>query len=149
MPEANPIQVNVDTDLFAKTDESAYILSTPARQMRIAFTTNNDIILAATYISMIGGATKQPGETTALYSKAHQIMQRVADQTGRSVRYVFGTRRPKLALWAASAGNKIVSWDRVDRIDGIDADDKTLLDPSKPFVAEKTYYPRQKSEYGD
>ncbi len=143
------IQVSVDTDLFPKTDESAYILSTPARQMRITFTVNNDIISAGTYISMIGGTVKQPGETTALYTKAHQIMQRVANETGRTVRYVFGTRRPKLALWAAETGNAIFTWDRIDSIEGINPGDQALLDPSRPFVAEKTYYPQKKSEYGD
>ncbi len=141
-PAPKPPVVTVEEDLFSRTDESAYVLRTPARQMRLVFSPKDKEIVVNTYLISIPGKVKQEGETTALYAKANEIMQRVASETGLAVRYLFGTRRPKLALWAASTGQKIFGWTRIDKITEEIEQSTKLMDPDDQFVAEKVYQPQ-------
>lgn len=133
--------VQVEEDLFPKDDESVYFLRTQSRQMRLTFNLDSDKITANTYLSSIPGKEKQPGETTALYMKANEIMQRVANKTGNHIYYTFGTRQPKLALWAAQVGEKIFHWTRIDPLTEEIKTSEQPLNPDEPFIAERIYGP--------
>ncbi len=52
-----------------------------------------------------------PGETTALYRRARQLMQQRANQTGRPLRYVFKTDIPKMVEWGKTTGMEIFGWE--------------------------------------
>lgn len=54
---------------------------------------------------------KIPGTTTVLYQKAKEIMQQLATESGRAVRYVFATDNPSMVAWGLSKGKEIFSWD--------------------------------------
>ena len=55
-----------------------------------------------------------PGETTALYRGARELMQNMANETGSPFRYVFTTGNPRMIEWGMITGNEIFGWEEMD-----------------------------------
>jgi hypothetical protein len=73
------------------------------------------------------------GATTALCTKADEIMQEHANCTGKTYHYDFATQHPKLVKWAQGTGAAIFKWDTVEH-------------QGSQWIFSKKYYPEQNDE---
>jgi hypothetical protein len=72
--------------------------------------------------------THVPGATTALYTRADQILQSVANDTGDPLMYRFNTTNPCMKEWGRAHGETVFGWD-------------VKFDDAQGFLAEREYTP--------
>jgi len=65
---------------------------------------------ASTYINNHDERTRMPGSTTALYTKARELMQNVADQRSEVITYTFSTFSQAMIEWALTKGQELFDW---------------------------------------
>ncbi len=58
------------------------------------------------------GNTAMPGETTAVYLRAKELMQKRANEQGRPLTYTFTTIVPTMMEWAKTKGQQVFGWEQ-------------------------------------
>ncbi|MBU6389619.1 hypothetical protein KGQ71_03840 [Patescibacteria group bacterium] len=100
-------------------------------------------LYADTYVQNCPLSRKE-NETTILYREVNNLLQQIADVTGRRIEYVFRTVYPQLARWALSKENDIFHWDNIPREWNEFGIDGEFLCATNFFQAQKEYVPKQK-----
>lgn len=82
------------------------------------------------FITAVGNipGNKAPGVTTALYTRARNIMQEITDYHGKPIPYSFVTTNPSMAAWGRSHGEEVFGW-------------TVEMDDAHGFVADKKFVP--------
>ncbi len=110
-----------ELDLSAKPEEynlRAYFqLFLGNKMLGLTFADWRDHIASKTEISSVSGRRKVEGTTTALYTRAYQMMHEMADEKQTAVHYQFMTINRKMIKWALDPerGSSIFRWDDVLR----------------------------------
>jgi hypothetical protein len=65
---------------------------------------------ASTYIDSINEHTKMAGSTTALYTRARDLMQQTADARREVLTYTFRTFELSMIEWARTQGKELFEW---------------------------------------
>jgi len=66
---------------------------------------------ASTTIDARDEVEKTRGSTTALYTKAKELMQKTADERDELLTYVFYTTSEEMKKWALAQGRDIFDWE--------------------------------------
>ena len=108
-------------DLSSKPDQynlRAYFqLFLGDKVLAVTFADWRGYIAVRTEISRVGGRPRVQGTTTALYAKAYQMMQDMANEKHTPVHYQFTTTKRKMIKWALDPekGSSIFKWDETQR----------------------------------
>jgi len=85
---------------------------------------------ATSLLNNIEGRGREEGVTTALFTRAREIIQKVADQSGVAVNYVASTEVTTMQGWIEDSerGRKVFEWDKLER-EGDWLTAMTLIEP--------------------
>lgn len=110
-------------DFMFDDEDNVFIIEYGNKALYLQLDNSKEFIQARSGLVRFGQRPKKQKDTTYVFSKAHEIMQKVADYWQKPVMYFFFTGNDGIARWAVDSerGASVFNWQSSIAADGFRA----------------------------
>lgn len=113
-------------------EKDSYTLKSGDKDLVVRFTPEDEIQVAIISRSVLSNDPRVPGSTTAVFSRARDLMQERANRLNKPLTYIFSTGNPNMVNWAKTSGQELFGWENTDALQASSFEGRRVFKPEIP-----------------